>query len=212
MANSAVVASGDTILASQYNNLRIDVIDTTSGHTHNGTDSKAIAINATNFEYASNILKIKALGVDTSELNADAVTNIKITDSVVSTKKIGYHTGVTLLISADTERINDFASYTVVKDINIGKAGNVSVSFDMHRGIPGTVYGKIYVNGVAVGTEMSNATAVYATYTEDIVVAIDDNVQLYTYNNPSGGFATHYVRNFRIYVDAVHGTDAVVTD
>ncbi len=43
MAQSAVVSSGDDILASQYNNLRKDVLDTTLGHTHNGTDSKILA-------------------------------------------------------------------------------------------------------------------------------------------------------------------------
>ena len=95
MASSAVVASGDTILASQYNNLRIDVIDTTSGHTHNGTDSKAIAINATNFEYASNVLKIKALGVDTAELQVDSVTGAKVDASVVDNVTLE-QTGTTL--------------------------------------------------------------------------------------------------------------------
>ena len=40
MASSAVVATGDIATAAQYNNLRIDVLDTSSGHSHTGTDSK----------------------------------------------------------------------------------------------------------------------------------------------------------------------------
>lgn len=40
MANSSEVSAGDDILASQYNNLRADVLNTSTGHTHNGTDSK----------------------------------------------------------------------------------------------------------------------------------------------------------------------------
>jgi len=40
MASSAVVATGDVATAAQYNNLRIDVLDTSSGHSHTGTDSK----------------------------------------------------------------------------------------------------------------------------------------------------------------------------
>lgn len=42
MAESNTVSGGDDILASQYNNLRKDVLDTTLGHTHDGTDSKFI--------------------------------------------------------------------------------------------------------------------------------------------------------------------------
>ena len=40
MANSADVSSGDLATAVQYNNLRADVLNTSSGHTHTGTDSK----------------------------------------------------------------------------------------------------------------------------------------------------------------------------
>ena len=36
MANSSVVSAGDDILASQYNNLRKDVLDNGVGHYHTG--------------------------------------------------------------------------------------------------------------------------------------------------------------------------------
>ena len=39
MASSADVSSGDLATAVQYNNLRADVLNTSSGHTHTGTDS-----------------------------------------------------------------------------------------------------------------------------------------------------------------------------
>jgi len=39
MASSADVSSGDLATAAQYNNLRADVLNTSSGHTHTGTDS-----------------------------------------------------------------------------------------------------------------------------------------------------------------------------
>jgi hypothetical protein len=54
MANSADVSSGDLATAAQYNNLRADVLNTSSGHSHTGTDSKnlgtltgAITVNQT---------------------------------------------------------------------------------------------------------------------------------------------------------------------
>ena len=46
MANSSVVSAGDVASATQYNNLRLDVIDTSTGHTHSGTDSKVLADDA----------------------------------------------------------------------------------------------------------------------------------------------------------------------
>jgi hypothetical protein len=42
MAESSAVSAGDTIFASDYNDLRKDVLDTALGHTHNGTDSAEI--------------------------------------------------------------------------------------------------------------------------------------------------------------------------
>ena len=42
MANSSDVVVGADAKASEYNNLRKDVIDTTTGHTHNGSDSSLL--------------------------------------------------------------------------------------------------------------------------------------------------------------------------
>lgn len=39
MANSQAVSSGDQATAAQYNNLRLDVYDATTGHDHSGTDN-----------------------------------------------------------------------------------------------------------------------------------------------------------------------------
>ena len=42
MSNSSDVSAGDDILASAYNDLRADVLNTSTGHTHNGVDSKSL--------------------------------------------------------------------------------------------------------------------------------------------------------------------------
>jgi len=42
VANSADVNAGDDILASQYNNLRKDVLDLATGHDHNGVGSRTV--------------------------------------------------------------------------------------------------------------------------------------------------------------------------
>ena len=43
MANSSTVSSGDLATATQYNNLRSDVIDTSTGHVHDGTNGRGDA-------------------------------------------------------------------------------------------------------------------------------------------------------------------------
>lgn len=42
MGASSNISGGDKATAEQYNNLRKDVVDTTSGHDHDGTDSKQV--------------------------------------------------------------------------------------------------------------------------------------------------------------------------
>ena len=43
MANSSTVSSGDLATAAQYNNLRADTLDTSSGHLHDGTNARVHA-------------------------------------------------------------------------------------------------------------------------------------------------------------------------
>ena len=51
----------------------------------------------------------------------------------------------------------------------------------MKRGAQaGTIYSKVYINGIAVGAEKSTTGATYVlTYTEDITVNYGDLVQIY---------------------------------
>jgi len=47
MANSGTVTAGSAALASQYNNLRLDVLDVSTGHTHAGTTNEGAKVAAT---------------------------------------------------------------------------------------------------------------------------------------------------------------------
>jgi len=47
MAVSAAVTAGDTILDSQYNNLRIDALNETTGHDHDGTTDNGKKVSLT---------------------------------------------------------------------------------------------------------------------------------------------------------------------
>jgi len=47
MANSGTVTAGSAALASQYNNLRSDVLSITTGHTHTGASENGAKVAAT---------------------------------------------------------------------------------------------------------------------------------------------------------------------
>lgn len=118
-----------------------------------------------------------------------------------------------LKYSADTERTQTTTNtYTIKKQITIRQRGTIRVKFDL-KGSDTTYqfYGRIYVNGIAVGTERLQQGAgatTYVTYSEDITIAPYDLVQLYIKNESTGGLTT-YCRNFQIYYDVsnpVNGT------
>jgi hypothetical protein len=114
-----------------------------------------------------------------------------------------YSSGSILLTSADTERSTMGAGTGWVKrkEIVLGLRGALSVSFDLKSDAGANVRGRIYVNGVAVGTERQTTNLAYQTYNETISgLNRGDLVQLYAkmdYASSSAG-----VRNFRLYANA----------
>jgi len=68
MAASSDVSAGDVILASAYNSLRADVLNTSTGHTHNGTDAKSIAVDDSTIELSGGTYNIKDDGVTGAKL------------------------------------------------------------------------------------------------------------------------------------------------
>ena len=108
-----------------------------------------------------------------------------------------------LIISSDTETNTSSDTYAKVKEIEIAKGGILTIKFDMNTNngdYPS--YGRIYVNGVAAGTERITDSTDYVTYTENISgLVAGDLVQLYC-KHPTGGAGDNtFVRNFRFYAD-----------
>jgi len=69
--------------------------------------------------------------------------------------------------------------YTKLKETICNVSGTIRISFDLKTGHSGTVYGKIYINNVAVGTERSQSEDDYTTYTEDLNVQRGDAIQIW---------------------------------
>ena len=71
-------------------------------------------------------------------------------------------------------------AYTKVKEILFNEVdGEIRVSFQMDTQGSSNSRGKIYINGIAVGTEQSEGTPGYQTYVEDFSVEQGDLIQLY---------------------------------
>lgn len=115
---------------------------------------------------------------------------------------ISYSAGDVLILSANTERTTTLTTPTLKKSIVTGLGGTLRIKYDFNGTTLGA-YANIYRNGVAVGTERTDSSGTYSTYTEDISGWLrGDEVQIYLWA-VSGETAS--VRNFRIYVATAVG-------
>ncbi|MBW2648963.1 MAG: hypothetical protein JRC53_03965 [Deltaproteobacteria bacterium] len=107
--------------------------------------------------------------------------------------------GDLLQVKSDAETTEASASYVKHKEIVIGRTGTYRVKFDLKTSQSGyRVYGRIYRNGVAVGTEQSTTSDSYVTMSEDISGwSAGDLLQLYLKAHDAGPAPT--VRNLRVY-------------
>lgn len=103
-------------------------------------------------------------------------------------------------ITLGAEESHNGTSFAKMHEFYCGRAGVVNTRFYIdHKTVGGvTTYGTIYVNGVAVGTARSNATADPVYYDEDITVAVGDLIQLYT-RTSNGSWPVF--SNFNLYCD-----------
>jgi len=113
---------------------------------------------------------------------------------------VDYIAGDILIASADTEReVNGSFAYAKKKEIAIVDKGQLRIKFDLRmRPDGGVAYGRIYVNGIAVGTERTTTSETYITYSEDISGLVrGDLVQLYVKAILASGWSN--IKNFRLY-------------
>ncbi len=107
----------------------------------------------------------------------------------------------------DTERSTTSEGYVKLKEIKVneGFLHEVRIYFDLRASYYASpyepAYGRIYRNGVAIGTERTKTSdnEEWATFSEDFTDAFKkgDLIQLYA-RRISNGHITAYVRNFRL--------------
>lgn len=72
------------------------------------------------------------------------------------------------------------SSYTKGMDVYCPGIGIAQIRFGIFNSLNGqTVFGKIYINGLAVGTERSHNTNTIAYFTENLDVNLGDNVEVW---------------------------------
>ena len=77
--------------------------------------------------------------------------------------------------------------YGLLKETICKVSGEIKVSFDLRTANSGTVFGKIYINNLPVGTERSQSENGYQTYDEDIPVHLGDLIQIFgKHSSPTG--------------------------
>jgi len=165
--------------------------NTTTGHDHDNSDSKKVL--ATNLD---------ATGISTGYYLQESSGGIAganpIAQSAAGTVQANQTTGLGVF-NCDTERTTSETSYVKVKSIMVPKSGTLTIKFDLGAGQDNdVVYGRIYRNGVAVGTEQSINTGLFGTKTENISGwTIGDECQLYIHDTVPPHVV--HVKNFRIY-------------
>jgi len=108
--------------------------------------------------------------------------------------------GDSLMCANDTEYTGTTTtSYVKKREIKIDKlASSLRIKFDLFDTASGFAYGKIYLNGSAVGTERGNNSQAYVTYSQDITGPFKAGDLLQLYLKDDGGAEAH-CKNFRIY-------------
>jgi hypothetical protein len=106
--------------------------------------------------------------------------------------------------SADAATVITATAYAQIYSVQVPLyypvGSTVRVKFDLQGdgGYPVTVYGRIYVNGVAAGTPRSNATSSWISFSEDVAVSPGDTVEVWVCTSVTSEVHNHSVRNIRV--------------
>jgi len=103
--------------------------------------------------------------------------------------------------SNNAEKTTTAPSYTKIKEVKVNEAFNgiMRIKFDLKRGVDFlTCHGRIYKNGVAIGTDQSTMSETYVTMSEDLSLnlVVNDLLQIYAYHINEQNV---YIRNMRFY-------------
>lgn len=106
----------------------------------------------------------------------------------------------TLRNSNNTERTTSASAFVLLKETQLNDdLAACRIKFDLNEDA-GTAHGRVYKNDVAIGTDQTNTTESYITFSQDFTGFVSsDSLQIYAYNTVATN--TTFVRNMRFYYD-----------
>ncbi len=161
-----------------------NALDTVTGHDHDGSDSKKVV--ATDLDLT---------GITDGHVlynNAGTLAG-KSFDSLNEV----FSAGSILVASSDASSAQTASdSYVKLKEIQVPWGGTLTVKFTLNPYEANLVSGRIYVNGVARGTERTVSTP--TEFSENITIVRGDLLQIYGKKDVGSGNKCS-VTNFRLY-------------
>lgn len=159
------------------------LFDTSTGHDHDGIDSKKVLF--TNLDLS---------GFSSGFLYSTGSTIVATADTVTS--------GDTVVASALNSEVTSNGTYTKVKEVYSGASGELRIVFSHRSQSVSTSYAQIYRNDIAVGTERTATNTTWATYTENISGwSRGDRIQLYI----KRGTGDPEVKDFYVEINGLQG-------
>ena len=196
----------------------INLTDSGVLRINNDTDGATVWFDAIQVEKASAATSPEAtpykpsgvVEIHGGQIEADTITATQIDAGTITADKLVlgqrqyWYSRPTDSIknSNDTERTLTSTSYAKKKETKVNEdTGEMRIYFELKSGASGqSVYGRVYVNGEAVGTEQSIANDTYVEKIETLGgFNKDDLIQIYTRAFDEGN--TVYVRYFRFKYD-----------
>lgn len=165
------------------------------------------------FPAGARYLKWRFIGGDTdtdpggsADIILDEVHVNYYDDASIPQNKLVYLVGGNLINSNNNVASTNNTGYTKLKETRTSRSGVLTVDFSFARlgGVGGDIVrARVYINGVAVGTEHTTTSTTYQIISADYEVAIGDNVQIYA-RSDVGGTRNCNVKDFRfknLYLD-----------
>ena len=146
--------------------------------------------------------------LDKNNLQFEAGAGAGVIPAINIGIKKKYVIGNPVILAHDAEASIGPGDYTLLKTITISELKpsptTLRIQFALRSSTTDNfVYGRIYKNGVAVGTERQMFSLTYATYIEDLEFAKGDAIQLYAHGAVN---SVAYIRNFRVSGDKTQMT------
>jgi hypothetical protein len=169
--------------------------------TPNSTNKYVTSDTAAGYQTTANLDTTTTLGTSDTKYPSQKAVKTYVDNSLLTVPPTTQTADSNLSWSDDaTVNFTNNSPYTKKKEILLNEnLGAVNVKFDINSGSGNTAYGKLYKNGVAVGTEITASSGTTTSTTALTNLVVGDLLQVYCYALNGGTNGGGNVSNFRLY-------------